>query len=415
MHDKTYSQELSISNAANGYKDLIAKIDLNSYRLIPWEDNTPFFLVNFYDSETGKPIAPCPRSLLKSVCDRFLNTVGGCPMAGAELEFYQYRETSESILQKNGVGLQSLTTGMFGYSIQRPTLNQDYYYGIFDACEKFKCALEGWHTETGPGVFEAAIGYSKADEMADKAAMFKLVCKSLGPKFGVMPCFMAKPQEGLPGNSGHLHVSVIDAKTKENLFARTSPDPNPQWQDIKYLSDFGRHFLAGVLDGLPDIMPLFAPTINSYKRLVENFWAPVTVSWGLEHRIASIRLISPPSSLAKATRFEIRTPGADVQTHYALAAIFALGLRGVEKKMLLTIPPMDKNIKEDDVDNIQQFERLPRTLQQATDRFIAKNSIARQVLGNEFVDHFAATRYEEIKVWNNAVTNWEVMRYIETV
>ena len=201
-------------------------------------------------------------------------------------------------------------------------------------------------------------------------------------------------------------MSVIDAKTKENLFARTSPDPNPQWQDIKYLSDFGRHFLAGVLDGLPDIMPLFAPTINSYKRLVENFWAPVTVSWGLEHRIASIRLISPPSSLAKATRFEIRTPGADVQTHSCpLAAIFALGLRGVEKKMLLTIPPMDKNIKEDDVDNIQQFERLPRTLQQATDRFIAKNSIARQVLGNEFVDHFAATRYEEIKVWNNAVTN----------
>lgn len=112
---------------------------------------------------------------------------------------------------------------------------------------------------------------------------------------------MAKPREGLPGNSGHMHVSLVSEDGK-NLFFRDTPDPSPPYPEVTHLSDIGRQFLAGVLVGLPDVMPLFAPTINSYKRLVENFWAPVTVSWGLEHRTASIRLICPPTCSPKATR-----------------------------------------------------------------------------------------------------------------
>jgi glutamine synthetase len=146
--------------------------------------------------------------------------------------------------------------------------------------------------------------------MADKASLFKLVVKSLGSKHGITPCFMAKPREGLPGNSGHMHVSIVD-KDKTNLFARETEDKDAKYPDIRFLSDMGRHFLAGLIDGLPDIMPILAPNVNSYKRLVENFWAPVTVSWGLEHRAASIRLIAPPTASAKATRFEVRVPGAD--------------------------------------------------------------------------------------------------------
>ncbi|CAN6664574.1 hypothetical protein TRVA0_036S00386 [Trichomonascus vanleenenianus] len=409
MHDKTYSKDLLISNADNGYRDLLARVDFSSFRRIPWENNVPFFFIWFCDSETKEPIAPCPRSLLKRVCEQYETAFNGTPMAGAELEFYQFKETSESLQRKNGLDLTPLTPGMFGYSIQRPTLNKDYYYDILHTCEQFGVPLESWHTETGPGVFEAAIGYAPAIEMADKANCFKLACKAVGPKYGIMPCFMAKPQQGMPGNSGHMHVSVVDKKTGKNLFARDSPDPNPEWEDIRYLSDFGRHFLAGVLAGLPDIMPLMAPTINSYKRLVEHFWAPVTVSWGLEHRIASIRLISPPTSSPKATRFEIRTPGADVHSHYALAAILALGLRGVEKKIPLTIPPMGNNPDPDSV------TRLPKSLAAATLKFAAKDSLAREVLGDAFVEHYAATRLEEVKLWDDAVTNWEVTRYMETV
>lgn len=248
--------------------------------------------------------------------------------------------------------------------------------------------------------------------MADKASLFKLVVKSLGSKYGITPCFMAKPREGLPGNSGHMHVSLVDESGK-NLFFRETEDTEHKWQDIRHLSDIGRHFLAGLIDGLPDIMPILAPNVNSYKRLVENFWAPVTVSWGLEHRAASIRLISPPTSSPKATRFEVRVPGADTNPHFVLAAILALGWRGVDKKMEIGIPPLGKG--EDVGGKQDQGVRLAKSLKEATERFMRKESVAREVFGDEFVEHFGGTRQHEIRLWDEAVTDWEVKRYIETV
>jgi glutamine synthetase len=320
---------------------------------------------------------------------------------------------------------------MFGYSITRPVHNQDYYYGIFDACSKFNCGIEGWHTESGPGVFEAvrsresigsikntaanmsqALEFGEITQMADKASLFKLVVKSLGSKHGITPCFMAKPREGLPGNSGHMHVSIVDKQNK-NLFARETEDKDAKYPDIRFLSDLGRHFLAGLIDGLPDIMPILAPNVNSYKRLVENFWAPVTVSWGLEHRAASIRLIAPPTASAKATRFEVRVPGADTNPHFVLAAILALGWRGIEKKMEISIPPLGKG--EDVGGTADKGERLAKSLKEATERFMRKESVAREIFGDEFVDHFGGSRQHEIRLWDEAVTDWEVKRYIETV
>lgn len=218
---------------------------------------------------------------------------------------------------------------------------------------------------------------------------------------------MAKPRQGLPGNSGHVHISLIDASSKKNLFARDERDPDALFPDIAYLSDVGRQFLAGLLEGLPDIMPLFAPTVNSYKRLVENFWAPVTVSWGFEHRAASIRIIGPPSTSPKATRFEVRVPGADANPYLALAAIIACGWRGVEKKLELTLPPLGKG--EDVGGSSDKGVRLAKSLKEATERFKRKDSIAREVFGDEFVEHFAGTREHENRLWEEAVTDWSVL------
>ncbi|KAK5089984.1 hypothetical protein LTR05_000152 [Lithohypha guttulata] len=426
MHDMTYFRELKISNAENGYRDLIAKIDLQSYRRIPWEYNVPFFLVSFYDPDTQEPICACPRSLLRNAVGK-LQKAGYGAMAGAEFEFYTFRAPKDPSLQTTGLtsattmpylqnndtqSLPHLTQGMFGYSLIDPVHNQDWFYNVFEACERFRCDIEGWHTESGPGVFEAALQFGEITEMADRASLYKYVVKAIGSKHGITPCFMAKPRQGLPGNSGHMHCSIVD-KSGKNLFYRGEKDPNPPFKDVEYLSDMGRQFLAGLLDGLPDIMPIIAPTVNSYKRLVENFWAPVTVSWGLEHRAASIRLIAPPTASAKAVRFEIRTCGADANPSLVLAAIVALGWRGIEKKLEIKLPPLGKG--EEVGGSGDKGERLPKSLRESTAKFMAKDSVAREVFGDDFVEHYGGTREHELRLWDEAVTDWEIKRYIEAV
>ncbi|KAK0612405.1 hypothetical protein B0T17DRAFT_406265 [Bombardia bombarda] len=422
MHDQTYFQELKICNKENGFRDLIAVVDLQSFRRIPWENNVPFFMVSFHDPDTEEPISACPRGLLKRQLDKMAGKRYGA-MSGMEYEFFQFRvpeaatESAHSstalFLQKNPTSsLPPLTEGMFGYSLTRPVQNKDYFYDIFNTCAKFDCGIEGWHTETGPGVFEAALEFNEIKEMADRASLFKYTVKSVATKYGITPCFMAKPKHGLPGNSGHCHVSLVD-KDGRNLFFREQKDTNPKYADIANLSDLGRHFLAGLLEGLPDVMPLLAPTINSYKRLVENFWAPVTVSWGLEHRAASIRLIGPPTAKPGATRFEVRVPGADANPYFVMSAILALGWRGVEKKLEIPCPPLGKG--EDAGGDNDMGVRLAKSLREATDRFTRYGSVAREVFGDEFVDHFGGTREHEIRLWDEAVTDWEMRRYIETV
>ncbi|KAH9883991.1 glutamine synthetase [Xylariomycetidae sp. FL2044] len=415
MHDMLYIQELKISNKENGYRDLIAVPDLSSFRRLPWEDNVPFFLVSFFEPANMEPVCACPRNLLKTQVDK-LRKGGYDAMAGAEFEFFQFKAPASDTTPSPAAYMRDnpphnfppLTEGMFGYSITRPTLNKDYYYDVFNSCIDFKCNLEGWHTESGPGVYEAALEFGQISEMADRGNLFKYVVKSVASKYGITPCFMAKPKAGMPGCSGHTHVSVVDSNGK-NLFVRDKKDDNAPYPDLAHLSDLGRHFLAGLLEGLPDVMPLLAPNVNSYKRLVENFWAPVTVSWGLEHRAASIRLIAPPTSKPGATRFEVRVPGADASPHFVMAAILALGWRGVEKKLEIPVPPLGK---EQDVGN---GARLAKSLKEATDIFMRKGSLAREVFGDDFVDHYGGSRQHEIRLWDEAVTDWELKRYMETV
>ncbi|KAG9102763.1 hypothetical protein FRC06_001170, partial [Ceratobasidium sp. 370] len=391
MHDMVYPKELLVSNRANGYRDIIARIDLGTYRRISWEANVPMFLVSFLDPETLEPVPVCPRGTLAKAI-KAAESSGWEPVAGVEYEYFQFKETPHTVDEKKFTNLSPLTTGMHGYSLLRPQMNQEYFHDLFDESKKFGIDIEGHHTETGPGVYETALAYTSALRMADNATLFKFVAKSVGMKRGVLPSFMAKPWANLPGCSGHIHVSLRN-KDGRNVFAVSDAEVKKGREgaanrDTKFMSQEGEWFLAGVLDGLQDGG--------------ESFWAPNAVTYGYDSRAASVRIISPPSVPPAATRLEIRVPGADMQPHFALASIFRLGLRGIEKQLKLPGPPVSVLQREN-----QAPVRLPMTLDAGTQRFMAENSIAREVLGDDFVDHYGGTREHEVKLWNEAVTDWE--------
>ncbi|GLB34652.1 putative glutamine synthetase guanido kinase [Lyophyllum shimeji] len=418
IHDAVYSRELLISNKKNGYRDIIAAIDLSSYRRIPWEDNVPFFLVSFLDPETKQPLVVDPRGILKVATERAQNIGRKC-FAGVEYEYFNFKETPDTLAEKKFSNLQPLTSGNHGYSLLRTQLNNTYFKELFDESERFRIPIEGHHTETGPGVLETALAYTSALQMADNAILFKYLAKSVGMKHGVIPSFMAKPWGNLPGCSGHVHVSLRDSNGR-NVFAVADADrehgrQDAQYEDTRHMSHEGEWFLAGILDGIADVMPMVVPTINGYKRLVggEAFWAPNAVTYGYDSRGASIRIISPPAVPPAATRLEVRVPGADMNPYYALSAIFLLGLRGIEKKLSLPCPPIGKVTLEDRANG--KVKMLPASLEAATQTMMRPGSVAREpgMFGDDFVDHFGGTREHEVRLWNQAVTNWEVERYLE--
>ncbi|KAL9715396.1 hypothetical protein Ac2012v2_002059 [Leucoagaricus gongylophorus] len=419
MHDQVYSQELLISNKRNGYRDILAWIDLSTYRRIPWENNVPFFLVTFRDPITKNALTVDPRDVLVRVERRAMQDLGYLPYAGVEYEYFNFKETPKSIAEKGFMRLDPLTHGMHGYSMLRTQLNNGYFQDIIDEALNFGVQVESHHTETGPGVYETALAYTSTLRMADNAVLFKYLVKSVGMKHNITPSFMAKPWGSLPGCSGHTHVSLRDKNggnifsvSKEQLRTGRSGAAN---EDTRFISHQAEMFLAGLLDGLPDVMPMLVPTINGYKRLLggETFWAPNAVTYGYDSRQASIRIIAPPSVAPEATRFEVRVPGADMNPYYTLGAIFLLGIRGIKKELQLKEPPISRLTPEDKTQN--RVKILSRSLEEATLRMMRPDSIAREpeIFGNEFVDHFGGTRLHEVKIWNEAITNWEVERYLE--
>ena len=172
------------------------------------------------------------------------------------------------------------------------------------------------------------------------------------------------------------------------------------------MSKLFESYLAGQVACLLEMAPMFWPTINSYKRLVDGFWAPVKPTWGVDNRTASFRVIS---GSPKSTRLETRCPGSDVNPYIAMAAVIAAGLHGVEKNLTLSAPPIHgTNVGGENI------PRAPRTLIETT-RIFEKSEIARDWLGDDFVEHFAATREWEWRQWLDGVTDWELKRYIEII
>lgn len=384
------------SGPSSGYPDIHAYIDLDSFRVLPNEPHTAGFLLDFRTPD-GKAHFACPRSLLKRVVAR-AEASGYLPLFGAEFEFWVFKESSESMREKRYQGLTPLSPGMYGYSWLRTGQHKDFVHALMDACEKFAINIEGFHTETGPGVYEVAIKYAPAVQAADQAALFKTLAKQVAHELGLSLTFMAKWNAELPGSSGHLHQSLWDSTRHKNLFADARGEHG--------LSQLGRHYLGGLVKAMPEVTALYAPTINSYKRYVPGVWAPLTASWGVENRTTAVRLIGGSGSAS--TRFEHRQTAADINPYIAMATCLGSGLYGIEHAVEPPAPTTG------DASSHGGGPWLPRDLASAT-RMLKESELARAIVGGPFVDHYALTREWEVRQYEKAVSDWELKRYFESI
>jgi glutamine synthetase len=378
-----------------GYPDALVRLDENTYREVPWDGGVPFLLGEFVD-EGGAPLAVCPRQTLRRVLAR-LAGAGYSALASFEYEFFHFRETPATLAERAHVHPRPLTPGMFGYSMLRLNQSRDYVNALMDELRAFRVPIEGLHTETGPGVLEAAILYSEPLEAADRAVLFKSGAKEIAHRFGIMPSFMAKWNAALPGCSGHIHQSLWDAKGTKNLFFDDRADTK--------MSKLFESYVAGQLRCMPELLPLYAPTINSYKRLVEGAWAPTKANWGIDNRTTALRAIRGSK---KSTRLETRVNGSDSNPYLALAAALASGLYGIENELSLGAPVSGSGYDD------KKSPALPPNLEEATRRF-ERSEIAHELFGDEFVEHFAATRHWEWRQFGRAVSDWELQRYFEII
>lgn len=381
----------TLSGWHTGYRDAPVTLDLGTVRRIPFEEDTVFLLGNF----GGDYAQACPRSLLGRVTER-AKKLGFFPRAALEYEFFVFDETPHSAREKGYRGLKPFTPGMFGYSILRSSVHADLHRSLLDDLGALEVPVEGLHTETGPGVLEAAICHAPIEEAADRAALFKTFTKVLLQRRGLMGTFMAKWSNDYPGQSGHIHLSLEDADGK-NLFHADGADG---------MSATFSHFVAGQTKLLPELLPMVCSTVNAYRRLVPGFWAPTHAAWGIDNRTTAIRAIPAGS---KGARSEYRIGPADANPHLALAAALASGLYGIEHE--LTLDPVAGNAYEDPG---KDAEPLPATLREATRRF-SESKVARELFGDVFVDHFAASRDWEDRKARAHVSDWDLARYFEII
>jgi glutamine synthetase len=396
---------LKVSNWERGFADIIMKPDLTTFAMVPWEENVASCICDLW-TEHGEPVSVSPRFVLNNVVERALS-LGFEPMAASELEFRFFRENQVTVREKNfGPNLTPLNPGLNCYAISQASADDHLLGRIARMMRDHGVEIEGYNREHGPGMYEMNIRYSDALTAGDRTMLFKTGVKEICHQLGYTASFMAKWNDQEDGSSGHSHVSLWDRDGAKNVF----------WDEGKegHMSETMRQFLAGVLDKLPEFMALYAPVINSYKRYVEGAWAPLNTTWGMDNRTCSVRVINVGRN---AIRIENRVPGSDANFYLVFAATLASGLYGIERK--LELPPRLDGNAYDQASVAAAIEQgrvkaLAHNLTVATD-LLEKSDTAREYLGNDFVDHFVATRRWEVKEYEKAVTNWDRRRYLELI
>jgi glutamine synthetase len=391
-HDQLYDN-VTLTGWHTGYPDAQVRVVPGSCRDIPFEPHTLLFLAEF----AGKAEAACPRGLLRRIVERGRG-MGLEASAACEFEFFVFDETPHSARQKRYRDMRTISPGFFGYSMLRNSVFAEFYHELLDTCRAMDFPIEGLHTETGPGVLEAAIAVDDALAAADKAALFKTYTKILAQRRDWMATFMAKWSPDWPGQSGHIHLSLRDLDGGSAFHDPSKADA---------MSDRMRWFIGGQQALMPELLAMIACTVNSYTRLIPGFWAPTEASWGVENRTCALRAI--PGSPA-SQRVEYRIAAADINPYIAVAAALGSGLWGIENAIEPDAPVTGSAYEQ----KFAAKRQLPRTLHEAAQR-LRKSRAARELFGDTFVDHYAATREWEQRQFAKAITDWEMERYFEII
>jgi len=370
--------------------DMVAIPDPETFRVLP--DGRTARMICDVVTPDGQPYAGDPRYALRRALERMEALGFDTFNVGPEAEYFLFKdETGTETLDEGGYFAQTTMDAATG--VRRDTIR---------ALESMGIPVEYAHHEVGPSQHEIDIRYANALEMADHTVTYRLVVKEVAARNGVYATFMPKPIFGENGSGMHTHMSLFT--DGRNAFF----DGDDKW----HLSETGKAFIAGQLRHAREISAVFAQWVNSYKRLVPGYEAPVYVAWSQRNRSALIRIPLYKPGSEQATRAEIRCPDPACNPYLTFAALLHAGLEGIEKGYELP-PPMETNLYDLTADERARLgiEQLPETLGEAIDE-LAGSDLARKALGPHIFDRYVELKRKEWDEYRVQLTAWEMEKYL---
>lgn len=378
-----YPEDLEIAPLSD--PDVIVVPDLATLRVAPgYKTQTAYVIADAHYSG-GNPVEIAPRNVLRRILDLYAER-GWTPVVAPELEFYLTATNADPDLPLHTPAGRSgrAETVSEPYGLEAINEYEDLIEELYDFAERAGLELDTLIHEAGAGQLEINLLHGDAMARADQALLFKRIVRQVAQRHGIHATFMAKPMQNQPGSAMHIHQSVVDADGN-NIFALADGSDSPLFH----------HYIGGLQRLLPQIAPLFAPNVNSFRRMKPAHDAPINVQWGLDNRTCGLRV---PRSNGPDRRVENRLPGADANPYLAITSSLLCGLIG----MIDSIEP-----REAITGSAYRMARtLPRTLYEALDRFANCKPI-RQYLGEDFISTFIAIKQAELDAYQEVISSWE--------
>ncbi|MBK6510184.1 MAG: glutamine synthetase [Haliea sp.] len=367
--------------------DMILKPDITTMRVVPWAREPTAQIIHDCYTRGGELHPLSTRNVLRRVLDLYAQQ-GLQPVVAPEVEFFLVAKNTDPDYELSAPQGRSgrAETSRRSYSIDAVAEFEDFVEDIYDYAEAQGLQVGALIHEDGAAQMEMNFEHGDPMSLADQVFVFKRTVRETAHKYGMYATFMAKPMQRETGSAMHIHQSVLRTATGENIFS----DGKGGFSDT-FLS-----YIAGLQHYTPQLISLYAPNVNSYRRLAPEVAAPINLYWGVDNRTTGFRV---PRSPADATRIENRFPGADVNPYLAFAATLASGYLGMQKKLVPTEPHQGTANEDADVEVVRTLEEGLRHLQEAPE--------VREILGDLFLRAYSAVKRQEFEEFNRVISSWE--------